>query len=101
MTQRINFAKNVPEAHHHFIAVEKLLHESELPTTTIELLKLRASQINGCGYWVDMRSRDLKRAGESDERIWSLVGGRAGRSARWMARRRRLRGDESSCARTV
>ncbi|WP_433431448.1 carboxymuconolactone decarboxylase family protein [Nonomuraea sp. CA-141351] len=73
MTQRINVAKNVPEAYHHFIAVEKLLHDSELPTTTIELVKLRASQINGCGYCVDMHSRDLKKAGESDERIWSLV----------------------------
>ncbi|MFI7637602.1 carboxymuconolactone decarboxylase family protein [Nonomuraea sp. NPDC049400] len=73
MTQRINVAKNVPEAYHHFIAVEKLLHDSELPTTTIELVKLRASQINGCGYCVDMHSRDMKKAGESDERLWSVV----------------------------
>ncbi|MEQ4719990.1 carboxymuconolactone decarboxylase family protein [Nonomuraea sp. B19D2] len=73
MTQRINVAKNVPEAYHHFIAVEKLLHGSELPTTTIELVKLRASQINGCGYCVDMHSRDMKKAGESDERLWSVV----------------------------
>ncbi|MEV0820901.1 carboxymuconolactone decarboxylase family protein [Nonomuraea rubra] len=73
MTQRINVAQHVPELYHHFLAVEKLLHDSELPTTTIELVKLRASQINGCGYCVDMHSRDMKKAGESDERLWSVV----------------------------
>jgi alkylhydroperoxidase family enzyme len=49
MSQRINIAEHVPEAYHLFLSVEKLLHESELPTSTIELIKLRASQINGCG----------------------------------------------------
>ncbi|MEW1842898.1 carboxymuconolactone decarboxylase family protein [Nonomuraea angiospora] len=73
MTQRINVAQQVPQAYHHFLAVEKLLHESELPTTTLALVKLRASQINGCGYCVDMHSRDLKKAGESDERLWSVA----------------------------
>ncbi|MFI7615178.1 carboxymuconolactone decarboxylase family protein [Nonomuraea terrae] len=73
MTQRVNVAKHVPEAYHHFLAVEKLLRDSELPTSTIELVKLRASQINGCGYCVDMHSRDMKKAGESDERLWSVV----------------------------
>ncbi|GAA4942874.1 AhpD family alkylhydroperoxidase [Nonomuraea thailandensis] len=73
MTQRINVAQQVPEAYHHFLAVEKLLHDSELPVATIELVKLRASQINGCGYCVDMHSRDMKKAGESDERLWSVV----------------------------
>lgn len=63
----------MPEAYHHFLAVEKLLHDSELPVATIELVKLRASQINGCGYCVDMHSRDMKKAGESDERLWSVV----------------------------
>ncbi|TDD37030.1 carboxymuconolactone decarboxylase family protein [Nonomuraea terrae] len=73
MTQRVNVAKHVPEAYHHFLAVEKLLRDSELPTSTIELVKLRVSQINGCGYCVDMHSRDMKKAGESDERLWSVV----------------------------
>ncbi|MBB5785231.1 carboxymuconolactone decarboxylase family protein [Nonomuraea jabiensis] len=73
MTQRINVAQQVPQAYHHLVAVEALLHESELPTTTLQLIKLRASQINGCGYCVDMHSRDLKKAGESDERLWSVA----------------------------
>ncbi|MFG2077582.1 carboxymuconolactone decarboxylase family protein [Nonomuraea maritima] len=73
MTQRINIAQHVPEVYHHFLAVEKLLRGSELPTSTLELVKLRASQINGCGYCVDMHSRDMKESGESDERLWSVV----------------------------
>ncbi|WP_043614583.1 carboxymuconolactone decarboxylase family protein [Nonomuraea candida] len=73
MTQRINIAQHVPDVYRHFLAVEQLLHDSELPTATIELVKLRASQINGCGFCVDMHSRDMKKAGESDERLWSVV----------------------------
>jgi AhpD family alkylhydroperoxidase len=41
----------------------------DIPETTLYLLELRASQINGCGVCVDMHSRELKHAGESDERI--------------------------------
>jgi AhpD family alkylhydroperoxidase len=44
-----------------------------LPVGTIYLVKLRASQINGCGYCVDMHSRSMKEAGESDERLWSVA----------------------------
>lgn len=73
MTQRINVAKQVPEIYRHFAAVEMLLRDSELPADTYGLIKLRASQINGCAYCVDMHSRDLKKAGESDERIWMLA----------------------------
>ncbi|MEV4169366.1 carboxymuconolactone decarboxylase family protein [Nonomuraea sp. NPDC049709] len=73
MTQRINVAKHVPEIYRHFFSVEKLLHDSGLPTATLELVKLRASQINGCAYCVDMHSRDMKKAGESDERLWMVA----------------------------
>ncbi|MGP3959032.1 carboxymuconolactone decarboxylase family protein [Nonomuraea sp. 3N208] len=73
MTQRINVAKNIPEVYHHFLGVEKILHDSELPAGTILLVKLRASQINGCGYCVDMHSRHMKKDGESDERLWMVA----------------------------
>ncbi|MGN9845609.1 carboxymuconolactone decarboxylase family protein [Nonomuraea sp. H19] len=73
MTRRINVAKHVPDIYHHFLAVEKILHDGELPAATIELVKLRASQINGCGYCVDMHSRDMRKAGESDERLWMVA----------------------------
>ncbi|MGP3912184.1 carboxymuconolactone decarboxylase family protein [Nonomuraea sp. 10N515B] len=57
--------------------MEKILHDSELPAGTIGLVKLRASQINGCGYCVDMHSRDMKKAGESDERLWMVAARRS------------------------
>lgn len=45
---------------------------SSLPEITIKLVELRASQINGCSVCVDMHSRELKAAGESDERVFTL-----------------------------
>lgn len=73
MSQRLDVSKHVPEIYRHFFAVEKLLHDSELPAATLELVKLRASQINGCAYCVDMHSRDMKKSGESDERLWMVA----------------------------
>lgn len=44
-----------------------------VPENTIELVLLRASQINGCSVCVDMHSRDLKKAGEPDERLFAVA----------------------------
>jgi AhpD family alkylhydroperoxidase len=44
-----------------------------LPETTVKLVELRASQINGCSVCVDMHSRELKAAGEPDERVFTLA----------------------------
>jgi AhpD family alkylhydroperoxidase len=55
------------------LEVEKFLHESGVPDSTLHLIKLRASQINGCGYCVDMHALDAKNAGETDERLWSVA----------------------------
>jgi AhpD family alkylhydroperoxidase len=46
---------------------------SGVPSTTLDLVHLRASQINGCSVCVDMHSRDLKQADESDERIVAVA----------------------------
>jgi AhpD family alkylhydroperoxidase len=53
----------------HIIAASKVLAESSLPTATQELVKLRASQINGCGYCTDMHFKDAVHAGESVQRL--------------------------------
>ncbi|MCT9931092.1 carboxymuconolactone decarboxylase family protein [Planotetraspora sp. A-T 1434] len=71
--QRIDVAKLAPKAYHSLLGLERFLHESGLPQRTLELVKLRASQINGCGYCVDMHSHDAKKAGESDERLFAVV----------------------------
>jgi AhpD family alkylhydroperoxidase len=47
----------------------KLLSESSLPAATQELVKLRASQINGCGYCTDMHTKDALHAGETQQRL--------------------------------
>jgi AhpD family alkylhydroperoxidase len=44
-----------------------------IPETTLQLVHLRASQINGCGVCVDMHSRELKNAGETDARILTVA----------------------------
>jgi len=44
-----------------------------LPPKTAELVHLRAAQINGCSYCVDMHARDLKKAGETDERLFAVA----------------------------
>nr|WP_245533462.1 carboxymuconolactone decarboxylase family protein [Actinoalloteichus spitiensis] len=55
------------------LGLERYLESSPLPRTTRELVKLRASQINGCGYCVDMHSHDAKAGGETDERLFAVV----------------------------
>src|SRR5580693_9303276 len=47
----------------------RVLHESGLPVATQELVKLRASQINGCAYCADMHTKDAAQAGETQQRL--------------------------------
>ncbi|BDM74322.1 alkyl hydroperoxide reductase AhpD (plasmid) [Streptomyces nigrescens] len=53
----------------HVTAAGKVLDDSALPASTQELVKLRASQINGCGFCTDMHFKDARHAGESTERL--------------------------------
>jgi len=52
--------------------VEAYLHQSTLGPQLIELVKMRASQINGCAYCLDMHSKTLRKGGESEQRIYLL-----------------------------
>jgi AhpD family alkylhydroperoxidase len=52
-----------------FAGLNQLLEQSALPKTTIELVMLRASQINGCAFCVDMHSKDAAAGGESSVRL--------------------------------
>jgi len=54
-------------------ALYKTAHSANLPPIILELVHLRASQINGCSVCVDLGARGLKRNGESDERLWSVA----------------------------
>ena len=62
----------VPEAMGALQALGKATHEG-LPASTIQLVHLRASQINGCGVCVDMHARELERLGESHVRLFAVA----------------------------
>ncbi|MFI5801622.1 carboxymuconolactone decarboxylase family protein [Streptomyces sp. NPDC051561] len=53
----------------HFNAANKVLVDSSLPHATQELVKIRASQINGCGFCTDMHTKDATHAGETPTRL--------------------------------
>jgi len=68
-----NPAMTVPAA---MLALQRLgaaVRHADLPETTLYLVQLRASQINGCSVCVDMHSRELKAAGERDDRILTVA----------------------------
>lgn len=56
-----------------FLAADKATANDDVSQTTRQLVHLRASQINNCGFCVDMHARELKKAGEKDERIFSVA----------------------------
>ncbi|MEV7805759.1 carboxymuconolactone decarboxylase family protein [Microbispora sp. NPDC088329] len=76
MTARIDVHELAPEAYAAMRGVERFLHACDVPHATLELVKIRASQINGCAFCLDMHHRDAKKAGESDERLWAVAGWR-------------------------
>ncbi|GAB2804053.1 carboxymuconolactone decarboxylase family protein [Streptomyces daliensis] len=53
----------------HIISAGKILEQSTLPAATQELVKIRASQINGCGFCTDMHTKDAAAAGETSVRL--------------------------------
>ncbi|KAB8194785.1 carboxymuconolactone decarboxylase family protein [Nonomuraea phyllanthi] len=73
MKERMNAFGAAPESFKALVALEASLRRSGLPERTLELVRLRASQINGCAYCVDMHAHDAKKAGESDERLFALA----------------------------
>lgn len=72
MDSRINYHKKAPEALKGMQELEQYLHSSDLEQSLYELVKLRASQINGCAYCIDMHSKDARVVGESEQRIYAL-----------------------------
>ncbi len=69
-----NPAMAVPGVMNALMALSKAERATGIPETTLHLVHLRASQINGCGVCVHMHARDLRKAGESDERIDTVAG---------------------------
>ena len=68
-----NPAMLFPEAMQALLNLSGSIKKSGLPESTLELIHLRASQINGCSVCVDMHARNLKRSGETDERLFAVA----------------------------
>jgi AhpD family alkylhydroperoxidase len=73
MTARIDTAALAPAAYKAMVALDNRVHQTTIPKPLLELMKLRASQINGCAYCVDLHSHDAKEAGEPGERIFAVA----------------------------
>jgi AhpD family alkylhydroperoxidase len=69
MQPRINHATADPASLQAMLQLEKHVTTNDLPHNLRELIKLRASQINGCAYCVDMHARDLRKSGETEQRL--------------------------------
>jgi AhpD family alkylhydroperoxidase len=69
---RINLPHAAPDAYRAIGAVETYVRGCGLDPSLIELVKLRASQINGCAFCMDMHSKDARRTGETEQRLFLL-----------------------------
>lgn len=76
MTPRLDFYKARPEAIKAMSALEAHISKCHLEKSLIELVRLRASQINGCAYCMDLHSADALKAGEDERRLFVLSGWR-------------------------
>lgn len=61
-----------PEAYDAMLALERYLHRCGLERSLVELVKLRASQINGCAFCIDMHTKDARAGGETEQRLYLL-----------------------------
>jgi AhpD family alkylhydroperoxidase len=72
METRFNFMKAAPGVYEAMLGLEKYLQGCGLEQGLLHLIKLRASQVNGCAYCLDMHWKDLRAIGEKEQRMYSL-----------------------------
>jgi AhpD family alkylhydroperoxidase len=72
MTQRIDFMKVSPSALKGMFGLQAAVDHSSLEHSLVDLVKLRASQINHCAYCIDMHFKDAKARGETEQRLYML-----------------------------
>jgi AhpD family alkylhydroperoxidase len=73
MNQRLDYGKLVPDTLSALLALEGYTNKTALEKPLLELVRILASQINGCAYCVDMHTADAKKAGESDRRLHAIA----------------------------
>ena len=72
MEPRIDYLKSARGVVHAMLGLEHYLEQSGLEQSLQDLIKLRVSQLNGCAYCIDMHWKDLRAAGESEQRLYGL-----------------------------
>lgn len=72
MVPRIHFAKHAPGVYDAMDALDTYLNASPVDQKLLHLVRLRASQVNGCAYCIDMHWKDLKALGDTDQRLYGL-----------------------------
>lgn len=73
MKPRIEYAKVAPGGLKAMLGLESYVHGSGLELSLLELVKVRASQINGCAYCLDMHTKDARQEGETEQRLYAVA----------------------------
>lgn len=73
MQPRLEIQKVAPEAYRAMNALGIYVRNSGLEPGLVELVKVRASQINGCSFCIDMHTKDARAAGETEQRLYGLT----------------------------
>ncbi len=72
MEERLKYVKAAPHGYRAMSALQNYVDDCGLEPLLLELVKMRASQINGCAYCIDMHSQDARAMGESELRLYEL-----------------------------
>jgi len=72
MEPRLDYTKASPEAYTAMLRLEAIVRHSRLDGKLLELVKIRASQMNGCAFCIDMHTKDARAKGETEQRIYAL-----------------------------
>lgn len=72
MTERLKYATRSPKGYRTFLALSQFVGECGIEPSLLELVKIRASQINGCAFCLDMHTIDARAAGETEQRLYLL-----------------------------
>src|SRR4029077_11311427 len=72
MDSRLEYAKKSPAGYRAFLAMSAFVADCGLEHPLLELIKIRASQLNGCAFCIDMHTIDARAAGETEQRLYLL-----------------------------
>jgi len=72
MQPRLKYRDVAPQAYRAMHGLEDYVHSTGIEQSLLELVKMRASQINGCAYCLDMHSKDARAEGETEQRLYAL-----------------------------